>query len=124
MKDKNNEIVGKCKHCGDPIYRFQVEAHRGCVKEFEFNPDYLNFDKGVIAGKVIEKERIRELLRIPPDESVYCRGCSLLEAGASAAHDSCRLYGFRLEDDRNGHRKCSNCKGQALSPEVESDIEL
>ena len=105
MKDKHNEIVGKCKYCGDPIYRFQVEAHGGCVK-------------------VLEKERIRDLLRIPPDESAYCMGCFLLEAGASAAHDSCRLYGFRLEDDRNGHRKCPNCKGQTLSAEVESDIEL
>ena len=115
--------VGKCIHCGDPIYRFQVEAHRGCVKEYEFNPDYLNFDKGVEAGKVIERDRIGRLLSMPPRESIYCGWCSLLEAGTSAAHDSCRLYGSRLEDDRNGHKRCFNCREQ-WDNEVESDIEL
>ena len=64
MTDKNNEIVGKCKHCGDPIYRFQVEAHRGCVKEFEFNPDYLKFDDGVKAGRTLERGRIRKNIQM------------------------------------------------------------
>jgi len=56
--------VGKCIHCGDPIYRFQVEAHRGCVREYEFNPDYLNFDEGVKEGRTLERGRIGKLLEI------------------------------------------------------------
>ncbi len=29
----NNTVVNKCKHCGDPIYKFQAVAHEGCVAE-------------------------------------------------------------------------------------------
>ena len=53
---KAEETVGKCKHCGDPIYRFQVVAHDGCVREYEFNPDYLDFQKGVEAGRITGKQ--------------------------------------------------------------------
>ena len=52
---EDNTTVGKCKHCGDPIYKFQVVAHEGCVKGYEFNPDYLDFQKGVEAGRVTGK---------------------------------------------------------------------
>lgn len=26
-------VVGKCKYCDDPIYRFQAVAHEGCASE-------------------------------------------------------------------------------------------
>ncbi len=28
-----NKTVGKCKHCDDPIYDFQVVAHEGCARD-------------------------------------------------------------------------------------------
>ena len=68
--DKNNEIVGKCKYCVDPIYRFQVEAHRHCIKEFEFNPDYLDFKKGVEAGKQIASHRVMRTLQEDVEEQI------------------------------------------------------
>ena len=34
-----NSTVGECKYCNDPIHRFQVIAHRGCIHGYEFNPD-------------------------------------------------------------------------------------
>ena len=47
--------VGECQHCKDPIYGFQVEAHAGCIRGLEFNPDYLDFQKGVEAGRELER---------------------------------------------------------------------
>ena len=91
--------VGKCLHCGDPIYKFQVEAHRGCVREYEFNPDYLNFDNGVYAGKVLENERIRK--------NIQLIGAYWLR------HDNVEGFSMTKEEFE-----------QALKLEVESDIEL
>ncbi len=53
-----NVVVGKCSHCGDPIYKFQVEAHSGCIRTLEFNPDYLDFQKGVVEGRKLERAKL------------------------------------------------------------------
>ena len=55
-----NTTVGKCSYCDDPIYKFQVDAHGGCIRALEFNPDYLDFDKGVEVGRLLERKAIRK----------------------------------------------------------------
>ena len=102
MKDKNNEIVGKCKHCGDPIYKFQVEAHRGCVKEFEFNPDYLDFDKGVTAGKQIVVTWITshsQVEKCDPDVMAYF--CDYRWIDEADWQTKVRDWGNEVESDIN-----------------------
>ncbi len=76
--DKNT-VIGKCKHCGDPIYKFQVVAHDGCVREYEFNPDYLDFQKGVEVSKELCLARIGALIEEIEDLIIGVDGCKFEE---------------------------------------------
>ena len=97
-------IVGKCIHCGDPIYKFQVEAHRGCVREYEFNPDYLDFQKGVEAGRELGRREYHRFMNTR---------CEHFVADHNYTDSPCKAcYEDKLEEWGINHK------------EVESDVEL
>ena len=65
--DKNT-VVGKCKYCSEEIHKFQVVTHEGCAGGYQFHPDWLNFDRGVVAGRELEREAIRKEGLVPLGE--------------------------------------------------------
>ena len=67
--------------------------------EYKFNPDYLDFKKGVYAGRVLENERIRK--------NIQLIGTYWLR------HDSTEGFSMTKEEFE-----------QALKSEIENDIEL
>ena len=74
---ETNKIVGRCKHCGDPIYRFQAVAHEGCTLEaLKANHDvlegYSDFGAEELWEAFNRKARNRSgyLIYIPDDEGI------------------------------------------------------
>ena len=60
-----------------------------------------------------DKEKFKQLVRIPPPSEPYCRHCILIEDGQGfEEYDQCRLYGYKLELDREQgeYLRCKQCR--------------
>jgi len=81
-KGKKMKTIGKCSHCGDPIYDFQEITHSGCNVKQVLSKD----EDGIWCprcGEVFHDEDIDK----HPEDYYTCPTCFTIE------HQKCRNLG-------------------------------
>ncbi|RLC61423.1 MAG: hypothetical protein DRI01_08515 [Chloroflexi bacterium] len=123
--DKMDKLIEKCRLTEEELRQARDRAHDKYNDELlaylemkrHSSPNIVGFytkevaetqlRKAISIIQKAERERIRQILGIPPSSEPYCLDCACLPDV-----DNCRLYGITLkwDESRQGHLRCEQCR--------------